>query len=301
MGASEIKETRLGTLFRIEAIPARGFNFSFFLYVPEEKNKIRNLMIVPNNTTGSSSDFAQQLETSQRQALVEASIAERTSSILLVPGFPGPEVEPPLYTHSLSRSTLLVKNGPLKRIDIQLIKMAETASQLLTKKHKIIIRKKFLLSGFSASAMFVNRFTFIHPDLVAGVAIGAPGGWPIAPIGTYKGKPLPFPVGVSDVSELIGNSVNWDHLKKVHFFFFLGDKDENDSVIHRDSYTKEDEDLIFSNFGKKPVERWPVAERLYSEAGLNAHFKLYKDTGHETNQETRNDVVEFFKAIPIEQ
>ncbi|MEA9357556.1 hypothetical protein SHI21_15110 [Bacteriovorax sp. PP10] len=297
---TNFKIAPLGQLIKVEANQEHGFNFPFFLYIPVTNTKKQNLLIVPNNTGSSITDLEEQNSITQRQALVEASLAVKTSSVLLIPGFPRPNIEPPIYTHSLSRSTLLVKDGPLKRIDLQLIKMSEAARILLKKKYKISLRQKFFLSGFSASAMFVNRFAFIHPTLVAGVAVGAPGGWPLAPLKKFKNKLLPYPVGISDLDEITNENIDLPNLKQVPFFFYIGDKDENDSVIFRDSYTKENEDLVFSTFGKKPVERWSIAEKLYQDAGLNAKFKLYKDLGHETGANTRTDVIEFFNATKVE-
>lgn len=297
---TDFKITSLGHLIKVEASQENGFNFPFFLYIPITNIKKQNLLIVPNNTGSSITNLDEQIDLTQRQALVEASIAVKTSSVLLVPIFPRPNIDPPIYTHSLSRSTLLVKDGPLARIDLQLIKMSEAAKKLLKEKYKISLRKKFFLSGFSASAMFVNRFAFLHPTLVAGVAIGAPGGWPLAPLKSFNEKLLTYPVGISDVEEITNEKIDFQNLKQVPFFFYLGEKDENDSVIFRDSYTKENEDLVFSSFGKKPVERWAIAEKIYKDAGLNAKFKLYKDLGHETSAGTRTDVIEFFNTSKVE-
>lgn len=297
---TDFKITALGQLFKVEARPKSGFNYPFFLYIPTDSLKMKNLLVVPNNTGSSITDFELQTLQTRRQTLVEASLAERISAVLLVPDFPRPDVDPPIYTHSLSRSTLLAKEGSLKRIDLQVIKMTEAARDILKKEYKITLRKKLFFSGFSAAAMFANRFAFIHPNLVAGVAIGAPGGWPLAPLTNIKEQALTYPVGISDIAELTGKPTDLEALKKVHFLFYIGAKDENDSVVYRDSYTKEQEALVFSVFGKNPVERWPIAEKLYTEAGLKAQFKLYKNLGHESDQTTRNDVVEFFKAVPTE-
>ncbi|MGZ3791531.1 MAG: hypothetical protein ACXVCP_04245 [Bdellovibrio sp.] len=296
-----LNSVSLGQLIKVDASPVRGFNFAFFLYIPAEKAKQRSLIVIPNNSGSSAQDMEAQLWQAERQTLGEATTAEKTSSVLLVPGFPRPSAEPPIYTHSLSRNTLSVKDGPLKRIDLQLIIMTEAARELLKTRYKISLHKKFFLYGFSASAMFVNRFAFIHPKLVAGVALGAPGGWPLSPVKKYKDTALPYPVGIADLDDLTGEPIDLEAIKKVPFLLFLGDKDENDSVVYRDSYAKSDEEMIFSLFGKKPVERWPVAEKIYNDAGMNAKFKLYKELGHETNQMVREDVIKFFKAIKDEQ
>ena len=75
-------------------------------------------------------------------------------------------------------------------------------------------------------------------------------------------------------------------MRKVPLFIFLGDKDDNDSVIFGDSYEEEDKTLIFELFGKTPVERWEISKTLYTQAEMNAEFKLYarrKTYRHGTN------------------
>jgi hypothetical protein len=174
-----LKIDKLGELLEVAASPIDGFNYSFYIYLPRIKNKRFNrIFVYPNNVGGSLGNIEEQSILTKRQTLIESYTAERVNSIIVVPNFPRPSIEPPIYTHSLSRSTLLVKDGPLFRVDLQLIKMLEAAKKVLSKKYKIKVQNKYFFSGFSASAMFVNRFVFLHPDLVAGVAIGAPGGWP---------------------------------------------------------------------------------------------------------------------------
>ena len=77
-------------------------------------------------------------------------------------------------------------------------------------------------------------------------------------------------------------------------FLFLGAEDDNDSVVFRDSYEKEDEELIFELFGKTPVDRWEMAKRLYLESRLNAEFRLYPKVKHGVTNEMMADIVAFF-------
>jgi hypothetical protein len=119
----------------------------------------------------------------------------------------------------------------------------------------------------------------------------------LAPLTEFKEKSLPFPVGIADVKELSGKEVDLKAVKDVRFLFFIGDKDENDSVPFRDSFSEEDEKLIFEFFGKTPVSRWPKAEELYKKAGLSVVFKTYPGVAHETPAAVREDVIEFFNGI----
>ena len=198
---------------------------------------------------------------------------------------------------SLSRSTLQVKEGELRRVDLQLLKMIEEARKMVPQYGVTSLEKKIFLFGFSAAAMFANRFAFIHPEIVEAVAFGAPGGWPLAPLKEYQGKTLNFPVGIADLKNLTDYEFNLEAVKKISIFAFLGSKDENDSVVSRDSYSEADEKLVFSLFGKNPVARWPLAEKIYKEAGLSAKFKIYEGLGHETNGKIQEELILFFNGF----
>lgn len=254
-------------------------------------------MVIPNNSGSSQLDFESQVRKAREDVLDWSALAEKTSSALLVPAFFRDYGDPPIYTHSLSRSALEVKSGDLKRVDLQLIKMIDVARSVIKQKESKVVKEKIFLFGFSASAMFVNRFTIIHPEIVEAVALGAPGGWPIAPVKEFGGQKLNYPVGISDLDSLIGSPVNLQKIAIVPMLLFLGEKDENDSVVFRDSYTKDNERQVFSLFGKKPVKRWLVAEKIYKDAGLSATFKLYQGIGHETNKTVHEDIVKFFNSV----
>jgi predicted esterase len=291
------KSDHLGSLYIVDADPKRGFNFAFFLYIPTMAEKNPSLLVIPNNSGSSKLSYDSQINHARREALSWSSMAKKTSSILLVPTFPRPDVVPPIYTHALSRAALEVRKGNLKRIDLQLLKMIEAAKSVIAEKESKIIKKKVFLFGFSASAMFVNRFTFIHPEAVAAVALGSPGGWPIAPTKIYKKQKLIYPVGIQDLESIVKTPINLDKIAKVPMFLFLGENDENDSVVYRDSYTEENEIQIFKLFGKKPVDRWTDSKNLYKKSKLNATFKLYPGMGHETNKAIHEDIVSFFNKV----
>jgi hypothetical protein len=138
---------------------------------------------------------------------------------------------------------------------------------------------RLLLTGLSASASFVNRFAMIHTEDVIAVACVSKGGWPIAPVKRLGRIPLDYRVRIHDVAELVGHSPSPEALKDVRWFFLLGDKDDNDAVPHRDSFSAADQARIFRRSGTTPVSRWKAAEKLYSDAGLHARFQLYPDVG----------------------
>ncbi len=211
---------------------------------------------------------------------------------MLMPVFPRSETNWRIYTHALDRDTLLTGQKEYSRFDLQLVAMIDHARARL-KKEKLRFDKRVLIHGFSASGMFANRFVFLHPGRVKAAAIGSPGGWPIAPAGSYKEKILRYPVGTGDLKTVSGKKLDLKTLRKVPLFVFMGDKDDNDSVPFGDGYETADKDLIFELFGKTPVERWALSQSFYKQAGLNAVFKLYPGIGHMTNREINNEIYDF--------
>jgi dienelactone hydrolase len=210
-----------------------------------------------------------------------------------MPVFPRPESDWRIYTQALDRDSMFTDKKEYRRLDLQLVAMVDHARQQLDKKHGLKFDRRVLLNGFSAQGMFVNRFTFLHPDRVKAAAIGSPGGWPIAPVEKYEGKDLRYPIGIADFKKVTGKKLDLKALRKVPLFVFVGDSDDNDSVPFDDSYDQEDRDLINPLLGKTPVSRWPISEKLYKQAGLNAEFKLYPGVKHTVNEQMRNDIRAF--------
>lgn len=119
-----------------------------------------------------------------------------------------------MNTQALDRATLSTGIVDLKRLDLQLIAMIDDAIERSSLKG-ITLERKVLMTGFSASGMFASRFTLLHPERVQAAAIGSPGGWPMAPTGEWNGVKLPYPVGVSDLKELVGKEFDIESLRSV--------------------------------------------------------------------------------------
>lgn len=288
-GASEI--------VRIEAQPAEGFSYPYYLYVPKavrEKagKKAHTILIIPSNTGKPNDDFDASAEDIKRKFSQNVQIADRLGVALLTPAFPRPQTNWNIYTHALDRDSMTTNKKEFARFDLQLIAMIDDARARLAGE-RLKFDKRVLILGFSASGMFANRFTFLHPKRVKAAVVGSPGGWAIAPAASFKGKSLRYPIGVNDLKSISGEKFDLRSLRKVPLFIFLGDEDENDSVPIRDSYEKEDEDLIFALFGRKPVERWEVSKKLYQDNKLSAEFRLYPGVKHAVTKEMFDDIFAF--------
>lgn len=274
---------------RVEADPDKGFYWPYYLYVPEsaesrawEEEPIY-LLVFPNNTGEPSADFAVHDRAAREKIKQFWDFPAHLGTPMLVPVFPRPS---DLYVHALDRRTLLAETPELQRVDLQLLAMIDDASTRLRSRWWKV-NDRVLIMGFSASGMFANRFTILHPDRVLAAAIGSPGGWPIAPLAEWQGHTLDYPLGVNDLQALAGRPFDLEAYRGVPHLFFLGDQDDNDAV------DVENLDTLSGMFGTTPVERWPHAAEFYRAAGADAEFRLTPGVGHTIDSETWRYQIQF--------
>lgn len=296
--AAQENKNPSGEIIRVEAKSEKGFSYPYYLFVPSElrdekaRKQTHTILVLPNNTGKINDSFEFHEADVKKRIGRNKTFGSLMKTVILTPVFPRPETDWKIYTHALDRDAMLTDKKEFSRFDLQLIAMIDDARTRL-KKDKLELDKKVLMMGFSASGMFTNRFAFLHPTRVKAAAIGSPGGWAIAPVASYKEKTLRYPLGVNDFENVSGEKLNLNKLRKVPLFVFLGDKDENDSIIFGDGYEEEDKTLVFEIFGKTPVERWEISKSLYEQAKLNAQFKLYPNVEHTVNAEMQKDIKDF--------
>ena len=180
---------------KIEAQPTKGFTYPYYLYVPKSMRQItlrkqtHMILVIPNNAGKTSDDFAVHEADVKRKIKNNAEVADLLGVALLMPVFPRPATDWQIYTHALDRDSMLTDKKEYKRFDLQLVAMIDNAREKL-KAEKLKTSKRVLMLGWSASGMFVNRYTFLHPKRVKAAVIGSPGGWAIAPVVSYKKKTL---------------------------------------------------------------------------------------------------------------
>lgn len=281
---------------RVEADPAAGFHWPYYLYVPKSarvrgaRGETLHLLVLPNNTGEPSDDLAVHEEAARGKIDQYEDIPAHLGTPLLIPIFPRPwdvYLERDLYVHALDRRTLQTEIPDLERVDLQLVAMLDDAEARL--EHRgWEVDDEALLMGFSASGMFANRFALLHPEHVLAAAIGSPGGWPIAPLEAWEGHALDYPLGVHDLEALTGRPFDLAAYRATPHLFYLGDQDDNDAV-DAENYA-----YLSALFGATPVERWPDAEVLYRSAGADAEFRLDPGVGHTIGPETRRYMIDFF-------
>ena len=312
---TDIEELDLSNelLCRVTVNPTEGFNFPYYLFIPQgiNLNKPVHLLVEPCNTGVSRTRKSLDRKI---KALAEAShatvIAKKLRVPLLVPVFPRPGSDQWLvpvstrpgsdqwqaYTHALDRDTLLIRDGDLKRIDLQLINMIAHAQRLL-RHNKVNVNEKVFMNGFSASGTFANRFAILHPTVVRAVATGGINGIPTFPTDRWNDVAMRYPVGIADVKEIADIAFDGAAYKKVSQYIYMGALDDNDTVPYQDAFDAVDAELIKSLIGAKMMpDRWEVSQSIYKALKMPVQFVTYKNTGHQIKREMIDDIVAFFEA-----
>ena len=283
------------------AEPKRGWHVPFFVYVSSEaRDKAARgekvwLLVQPNNTGYPSDDPDDHLGDARTMSFSRHRIAGELGAVLLVPAFNRPMTNWQVYTHALDRDTLTTDDQELARPDLQLIAMMERLRRQL-KQEGITLHQKILLQGYSASGMFANRFTVLHPDLVYAVTAGSPGGWPVAPVANSGGESLHWPAGIADVEALTGKPFDLAAYRDVHQLIYMGSLDENDSLDFTDGWDLEAAAQVDRLFGETPLARWPAIQALYKSVTDNADFLLVEGVAHDRKALERHGV-DWFREL----
>lgn len=288
----------------ITFVPANGeagFNYPYYLYTPKTTTDgERPLLVQTNNTPTHADDFEkhkQFAEDAVRGGFARA-VSDELRVPLLVPVFPRPKSEPVTWRqdiHQLDTETMHIAEGPLERVDRQLLRMVADAKDRLAES-PYPVSDRIIMNGFSASGLFANRFTALHPDRVQSVTAGGVNGMPILPISEARGHTLNYQIGIADVESLVGEPFDLERFRAVDQFIYLGENDENDTLPYDDSWSQEQRSIATDVYGEDMQEdRFPYAESVYEEVGAAAEFKIYEGVGHRVTREILGDVVAFHK------
>jgi hypothetical protein len=290
-------------LQRVEADPARGFQWPYYLLIPASVTAPATLLVEPNNTGTWDDNPSRHEIAAETLARSKASFAGTVGCPLLIPAFPRP-IHPQapesggIYTHALDRFSLQMTGSPIERLDRQLLAMVDDARTRLAA-GGINVGPKFFMLGFSASGAFTSRFAMLHPDRIKAAAEGSPGGWPIAPVAAWRGTVLRYPCGISDLASLVGAAPDVTAFARLPLFIFVGAVDTNDAVDTRGTTSAERAGVAaLLNMPADPyiANRWPTAEAIYRSVGSSAVFKVYPGVAHAYSTEMLNDLATFFAA-----
>jgi predicted esterase len=290
-----------GEVALVEKNSDKGFNYPYYLFIPDDLSaeQEKYLVVEPNNSGVVTDDFQEHIDRAKSNASRDYFLGNYTARKLgyplLVPVFPRAKSTSQMYTHSLDRDVMLQKENELERIDLQLLAMVEDAKVRLQQKG-ISIAPEFLLTGFSASGSFVNRFTLIHPNAVKAVAAGGVNSILMLPFSEEKEQLLTYPAGTKDYSQIFGKSFDSIAFKNTPQYYFMGEQDDNDALPYSDAFDESERRAIEIVLGKEMMPgRWQTAKELYYREGVKAEIKTYGEIGHEHPEQVKQEIVAFFE------
>jgi hypothetical protein len=111
--------------------PGAGFQWPYYLYLPAAHSVKSHLLVVPNNAGQVDADPVRAEREAYDKMLHMQLLSEQLGCPLLVPTFPR---SGNVYATSLSRETMLLKEGKLFRPDLQLLAMIDDARSRLEKR-----------------------------------------------------------------------------------------------------------------------------------------------------------------------
>ena len=292
-----------GELALIEASPEDGFNFPYYLFIPEEVSDApQKYLIVESNNSGFASDnFQEHLEKAERTASKDFYIGNYVSVKLgyplIIPVFPRSKTTGNMYTHSLDRDVVLQKGTALERLDLQVLNMVEDARKRLNEKG-IMTEPEIFITGFSASGTFANRFSLMHPDKVKAMAAGGLNGILMLPFSAEKEVELNYPAGTNDFEQLFNKPFDSVAFRQTPQFLFMGALDANDALPYDDAYDPNEREAINAILGNEmQPTRWDNSKKYYSREGVEAEVRTFEEVGHEHPQEVKDEIVEFFLKV----
>lgn len=286
------------SLIVVEKNSANGFYNDYILFIPKgTKLNTQTFLLVEPNNTGKPSDS---IEVHKEYAIFLATkgsvgnnIATELKIPILVPVFPRPTSKPLTYTHALDRDVILEKSTELKRLDLQLLEMINDATKVL-KTLNIEVADKVFMSGFSASATFTNRFSFLHPDKIQALAIGGFNGELMFPQKNINGVKLNYPIGTNDFEKLFNQKFDIETYKTIPQYIYMGELDDNDAVQFDDAYNKKERKIINDYIGATVQKRYVECQNIYKKSNINATFKTVEKVGHWTTGNMNLEVLMFF-------
>lgn len=239
---------------------------------------------------------------SREMASARVALAEEHRLAMLVPVIPRPRTN---YVYAVAfapRVFLAETDAFVRRPDLKLNAMIDRFAAEL-RARGFLVEERILLDGFSAGAMFAQRYALLHPRRVLAIAAGQCGGaltLPEAAMDGDRAAPMDWPVGVRDFRALAGYRFDRDAYRRIAQFIYIGDRDTSNSTLVRTRELWRNQDQIdFLNrvFGRTDPTRLEAQARYLARRGYNVTFRLYPGVGHTGTRESRADVFSFFDSV----
>jgi predicted esterase len=272
--------------------------YNWFAYVPASLSKAERGYILITGVHGNirTDDYNQITEESRKLANGRIFFAESKKYILFVPVIPRPNN---VYAVAFDWKVFLDSSDPfVQRPDMKVNLMIDKLKGDL-RRDGYNVHEKVFVEGFSAGAMFAQRYALLHPARVQAIAAGQSGGSIVLPESSYNGIELNWPVGVNDFLSLVGYKFDQAAYKQVPQFIYIGDQDTKNSTLRGTGElwrTQSQIDFMNTTFGATDPVRLRNQSNYLKRLGYNITFKEYAGIGHQYTSQMWDDVFAFFSA-----
>lgn len=302
----EMSELIGGTYYKFDADPQAGFNYPYYVYLPlNYQANEQSFLVVECNNTGVSDQLGHHevgVISSVSNWSYGKEMADRLNMPFLMPVFIRPETNWDDYTHDLDRSSLLVNlteaekaiMGDYERIDLQLVAMIEDAQARLS--DVVSLDEQILMTGYSASAKFANKFSMLHPERIKAMVIGGINAATMIPKESYNGITLNYPNGIADYEIITGHAFDAEAYGQIHQLLIMGAEDDNDVTMFRDGWDQNEAEDWWMAMGEDMMGvRWPNLQQAYNDMDVSIQCHTYEGIGHSITNNLLEDSYEFLR------
>ena len=284
--------------------PDSAIAYEWFTYVPRSLRPGERALIWVTGLHGNlvTDRYDSIAIESRDMAERRVALAEERRLAMLVPVIPRPRTNY-VYAVALAPRVFLAESEEfVRRPDLRLNAMIDRFAAEL-RAGGFVVDERVLLDGFSAGAMFAQRYALLHPRRVLAIAAGQCGGALTLPESTLEGATgarLDWPAGVGDFERLAGYAFDRDAYRRIAQFVYIGDQDTSNSTLVRTRElwrTQEQIDLLNRVFGRTDPARIEAQSRYLTRRGYNVTFRAYPGVGHTTTRAMRDDVFAFFDSV----
>lgn len=231
--------------------------FSYVLYVPEhigEPNEAAPHLIVGIHGTGRANVL-------YRDTFTE--FGRYNDCVILAPLFPVG-----VLGDENRNGYKYIQEGDIRYDELVLAMVAEVEARLG------LSFPKFMMFGYSGGGHFVHRFTYLHPERLSAVCIGAAGSV------TLLDDSQDWWTGIRDVKERFGREINFDALRNVKAIAVVGEADlETWEITHDPGSPHWMEGA--NDAGATRVERARSLIASLKKHGMDAELRLVPNVAHD--------------------
>lgn len=203
-------------IFCIPPNAERGINIPSIIIVPQNDTIYNQIVLQVNDCDVN--NLPEMIINGRIVGNQLMAITKESYAPMVIPLLPA-MTENGIYFQQLSKECFELPDTDIYyRIDEQVIRIINEAKTILEGKFGIKSSDKIFLNGYSSSAVFAQRFSLIHPEIIETACIGgAIGSIPV------PSKRIGYPIGIEDFEKLFGKKFNMDAYSKIKFRYYVGE------------------------------------------------------------------------------